>query len=210
MAGIALTRDNSLPEGSLFADRYRVDHLIGEGPRKQTYLAWDSKARRHVALAVMLPGADPLATQREVEMLGNVCPHPNIVTLYEADLDADPPYLVFEYIPGGELRDYCRNLQSQGQQVPLRDFFRTARQLCRALAQVHGRGLIHRDVSATHIWLDERGEAHLGDFDRAMSLDEPPPDHGGPPAAEGYPAPELLSDAPDARADLYSARRGPL
>jgi len=62
--------------------------------------------------------------------------------------------------------------------VPLRDFFRTARQLCRALAQVHGRGLIHRDVSATHIWLDERHEAHLGDFDRAMSFDEPPPDHG--------------------------------
>src|SRR5256885_6237470 len=126
--------DSALPEGSIFADRYRVDHLIGEGPRKQTYLAWDLKARRLVALAVMLPGADPLATEQEVEMLAKVSPHPNIVTLYEADLDADPPYLVFEYIPGGELRDYYRNLQSEGKQVPLRDFFRTARQLCRALA----------------------------------------------------------------------------
>jgi serine/threonine protein kinase len=199
-----LAMEIALPEGSLFAGRYRIDHLIGQGPRKQTYLAWDPKARRQVALAVMLPGADPLATQREVDMLGKVCPHPNIVTLHEADLEVESPYLVFEYIPGGELRDYCRNLQSQGQQVPLRDFFRTARQLCRALAQVHGKGLIHRDVSATHIWLDERREAHLGDFDRAMSLDEPLPDHGGPPAAEGYSAPELPSDAPDARADLYS------
>lgn len=196
--------DTVLPEGSIFADRYRVDHLIGEGPRKQTYLAWDLNARRLVALAVMLPGADPLATEREVEMLAKVSPHPNIVTLYAADLDADLPYLVFEYIPGGELRDYYRNLQSKGQQVPLRDFFRTARQLCRALAQVHGKGLVHRDVSATHIWLDERGVAHLGDFDRAMSLDEPLSDHGGPPAAEGYPAPELLSDALDARSDLYA------
>jgi serine/threonine protein kinase len=150
----------------------------------------------------MRPGADPVATQREVDMLGKVCPHPNIVTLHEADLDADPPYLVFEYIPGGELRDYCRSLQAQGEQVPLRYFFRVARQLCRALSQVHGCGLVHRDISATHIWLDQRGEAHLGDFDRAMSLDEPPPDHGGPP--EGNLAPELLSDAPDARADLYS------
>ncbi len=196
--------DRALPEGSLFVGRYRIDHLIGEGPRKQTYLAWDLKARRHVALAVMLPGADPLATQREVDMLGRVCPHPNIVTLYDADLDADPPFLVFEYIPGGELRDYFRNLQSQGQQVPLRDFFCTARELCRALAQVHGKGLIHRDVSATHVWLDELGEAHLGDFDRAMSLHDPLPDPGGPPAAEDYPAPELLTEAPDARADLYS------
>jgi serine/threonine protein kinase/predicted transcriptional regulator len=201
---ILRTMDSTLPEGSIFADRYRVDHLIGEGPRKQTYLAWDLNARRLVALAVMLPSADPLATEREVEMLAKVSPHPNIVTLYTADLDADLPYLEFEYLSGGELRDYYRNLQSQDQQVPLRDFFRTARQLCRALAQVHGKGLVHRDVSATHIWLDERGVAHLGDFDRAMSLDEPLADHGGPPAAEGYPAPELLSDAPDARSDLYS------
>jgi serine/threonine protein kinase len=116
------TMDVALPEGSLFAGRYRIDHLIGEGPRKQTYRAWDSKAHRQVALAVMLPGADPLATHREVEMLGKVCPHPNIVTLHEADLDAEAPYLVFEYIPGGELRDYCRDLQSQGRNIPLRDF----------------------------------------------------------------------------------------
>ena len=59
-------------------------------------------------------------------MLGKVCPHPNIVTLHEADLDAETPYLVFEYIPGGELRDHCRNLQSEGQQAPLRDFFRSS------------------------------------------------------------------------------------
>jgi serine/threonine protein kinase len=37
-----------------------------------------------------------------------------------------------------------------------------------------------------------------------MSVDEPLPDHGGPPATEGYPAPELLSNAPDARTDLFS------
>jgi serine/threonine protein kinase len=97
----------------------------------------------------MRSGADPVATQREVDMLGKVCPHPNIVTLHEADLEADPPYLVFEYIPGGELRDYCRSLQAQGEQVPLGYFFRVARQLCRALSQVHGCGLVHRDVSAT-------------------------------------------------------------
>jgi len=196
--------DDALPSGSLFADRYHIDHLIGQGPRKQTYLAWDPKARRHVALAVMVPGADPVATQREVDMLGKVCPHPCIVTLHEADLDAEPPYLVFEYIPGGELRDYCRSLQSEGQHVSLGYFFRIARQLCWALAQIHGRGLIHRDVSATHIWLDERREARLGDFDRTMSLDEPPPDHGGPPATEGYPAPELSNNELDARADLFS------
>jgi predicted transcriptional regulator len=37
-----------------------------------------------------------------------------------------------------------------------------------------------------------------------MSFDESVPDHGGPPAAEGHPAPELLSDGPDTRSDRYS------
>jgi hypothetical protein len=47
------TMDVALLEGSLFADRYRIDYLIGEGPRKQTYRAWDLKAHRQVALAVI-------------------------------------------------------------------------------------------------------------------------------------------------------------
>jgi serine/threonine protein kinase len=197
--------DTALPAGSLFAGRYRIDHPIGQGERKQTYVAWDTRARRRVALAVMVAGADPRATEREVEMLGRVCPHANIVTLHEVGLDAEPAYLVFEYLAGGELRDYCRSLQSQAQLLPLPEFFRTARQLCRALARVHGRGIIHRDVSATNIWLDERGEAHLGDFDTATSLDEPFPSDGGSSTTEGCAAPELLSGAAvDARADLYS------
>lgn len=187
--------DTALPAGLLFAGRYRIDHLIGQGERKQTYLAWDTKASRRVALAVMVAGSDPRATKREVDMLGKVCPHANIVTLHEVGLDAELPYLVFEYLAGGELRDHCQKLQSQGQLLPLPEFFRTARQLCRALARVHGRGLIHRDVSATNIWLDERGEARLGDFDAATSLDEPLPSDSGSPTTEGYAAPELLSGA---------------
>jgi serine/threonine protein kinase len=196
-----------LPAGFVFAGRYRIERVIAHGVRKWTYLASDMKAngRRQVALAVLEPGSASTASQREVEMMGKVGPHDYIVTLYDFDFDAPSPYLVFEYLPGGRLRDHCRDLGASGAQVPLRDFFRTARQLCRGLAHVHGRGVIHRDVAATNILLDERGVAHLGDFDQATAAEEAVMGASVPLTPEGMAAPELLNGAePDHRADLYA------
>jgi serine/threonine protein kinase len=199
--------DAPLSVGSVFADRYRIERVIAHGERKWTYLASDMKTRgqRQVALAVMDPGPASAVSQREVEMMGKVGGHDCIVTLHDFDLDAPRPYLVFEYLPGGRLRDHCRNLQASGSQVPLSEFFRTARQLSRALAHVHGRGVIHRDVAATNILLDERGVAHLGDFDQAVSAQEASAAPLAPLNSEGFAAPELLDGATaDHRADLYA------
>jgi serine/threonine protein kinase len=198
--------DAPLHTGAVFAKRYRIDDVITKGERKWTYRASDLKARGHrqVALAVMEPGPASSASQREVEMMGKVGPHDCIITLHDFDLDAPSPYLVYEYLPGRRLRDRYRDLQARGSQVPLADFFRTARQLCGALAHVHERGVIHRDVAATNILLDERGVAHLGDFDTAISAEEAPMAALVPLTPEGFAAPELLSGAtPDFRADLY-------
>lgn len=199
--------DASLPAGTVFANRYCIEDVIAHGERKWTYLASDLKAKGHrrVALAVMELGPASAASQREVEMMGTVGAHDCIVTLHDFDLDSPSPYLVFEYLPGGRLRDHCAELGAQGSQVGLAAFFRTARQLCRALAHVHDRGVIHRDVAATNILLDERGVAHLGDFDMAISAEEATLADVIPLTPEGFAAPELRSHAnPDHRADLYA------
>jgi serine/threonine protein kinase len=196
-----------LPAGSVFADRYRIEDVIAHGERKWTYLASDEKAKGHrrVALAVMEPGPASAASQREVEMMGTVGAHDCIVTLHDFDLDAPSPYLVYEYLPGGRLRDHCAGLEAEGSRMGLADFLRTARQLCRALAHVHERGVIHRDVAATNVLLDERGVAHLGDFDMAISAEEAAIAAIQPLTPEGFAAPELLTGGrPDHRADLYA------
>jgi serine/threonine protein kinase len=204
---VRLIVDASLPAGSVFVDRYYIERVLAHGERKWTYLASDLKAKGHrrLALAVMEPGPTSAASQREVEMMGTVGVHDCIVTLHDFDLESPSPYLVFEYLSGGRLRDHCADLAAQGSQVTLADFFRTARQLCRALAHVHERGVIHRDVAATNVLLDERGVAHLGDFDMAISAEEVSLADALPLAPEGFAAPELLKDAgPDYRADLYA------
>jgi serine/threonine protein kinase len=199
--------DAPLPTDSVFADRYRIEGVIAHGERKWTYHASDTRTRgrRQVALAVMEPGSDSTASQREVEMMGGVGAHDYVVALYDFDLDAPSPYLVFEYLPGGRLRDHIRDLQAGGSRVPLPDFFRTARQLCRGLAHVHEHGVIHRDVASTNVLLDERGVAHLADFDQSILAEEASAATPLPLKPEGFAAPELLDGAThDYRADLYA------
>lgn len=197
--------DEELPVGSLFAGRYRIDQQLGSGAQKRSYQAWDTKAGRPVALAVLSVDAEPVTGQHEAALLARVGPHDNIVTLYDFGVDDGCQFLALEYLSGGELRDHCRSGRYEGGQVPLAEFFRWARQLCRAISQIHQYRIVHRDISATNIWLDARNVTHLGDFDTALFLDDPQAEAQDFSTTEGYPAPELLSGATgDIRTDMYS------
>src|SRR6266568_4437557 len=197
--------DAVIRSGSLFADRYRIDEVLGTGAQKTTYLAWDTKAGRPVALAILSPDAQPAIGQHEAALLARVGPHDNIVTLYDFGVEAGRHFLALEYLPGGDLRDHCRNDQHGTGQLPMPEFFRWARQLCRSISQIHQYRIIHRDISATNIWLDARGVTHLGDFDTAVFLDDPQPAPHDFSTTESYPAPELLAGAVgDIRTDIYS------
>lgn len=64
--------DAPLTAGTVFTERYRRERRIAHGERKWSYLASETKAkgRRRVALAVMEPGPDSTAGQREAEVMG--------------------------------------------------------------------------------------------------------------------------------------------
>jgi serine/threonine protein kinase len=194
---------------ALFADRYRLEALIGEGKRKKVYRAVDTRLDRDVALA-LLDDSEPERARREVEVEARLTAvftdHPYIVTVFDAAWQRDQPYLVFELMEGGDLEAYCQRHCSEGVSIPLADALRWTNQICQALAFVHERGLVHCDVAPGNIWLDAKARAHLGDFDSAVACDD-----GGPPARQAddttteYQAPELArGDPPEPRSDLYS------
>ena len=190
-----------------FAERYVVERLLGEGDRKRTYLARDMKVDRLVALSLVKPESvrsDPEGTAREARVLGRIGSHDNIVSLYDYDTspDGSAQYIVFEYLSGGTLGEDLRQTGA----LPLADLLRLGRQLCRGLAHLHGRGLIHRDVSPENIWLDERHVAHLGDFDSAIT--DAGTDELRPITTGSFAAPEELEGRSlDLRCDLYSLGR---
>src|SRR5258708_4774514 len=199
--------DGSVVEpGLAFAGRYQIIRLLGQGDRKRTSLALDAILDRHVALALIKPEAarlDILGTKREAAMLVQVGSHDNIVTLYDRGTAGALEYLVFEYLPGGTLREYLAAQEEH--RLAVDDVMRLGRQLPRALSPVHQRGLIHRDVAPANIWLDERKVAHLGGFDSAVSPDAGHSTEALPPTTEAYAPPEQLAGTPlDERADLYS------
>ncbi len=193
-----------LSSGEMFAGRYVIDRVLGEGDRKRTYLANDTKLDRLVALSLVKPDAvlaDPEGTEREAKVLGRIGSHPNIVSLYDFEIsaDGDAQYIIFQYLGGGTL---ARHLAGNGP-MPLDALLRLGRHMCRGLSHLHGRGLIHRDVSPENVWLDERLVAHLGDFDSAVTTGS---DVGELPITTGaYASPEELAGHPvDERSDLYS------
>ena len=193
-----------LSSGETFAGRYVVDRVLGEGDRKRTYLAKDLKLDRLVALSFVKPDAvliDPEGTEREAKVLGRIGSHANIVSLYDFEISPDgaAQYMTFQYLGGGTL---ARHLADSGP-MPLDMLLRLGRHLCRGLSHLHGRGLIHRDISPENVWLDERKVAHLGDFDSAVTTGS---DVGDLPITTGaYASPEELAGHPvDERSDLYS------
>jgi serine/threonine protein kinase len=190
--------------GAVFAGRYEVQRELGAGDRKRTYLAHDRKMDRRVAVSLVKPEAvltDPEGTEREAKVLGRIGSHPNIVSLYDFEIDRDgsAEYMVFEYLGGGTLTAYLKQAGRQS----LDDLLRFGRQLCRGLSHLHAQGLIHRDMSPDNVWLDDRHVAHLGDFDSAITAADP--DVLRPITTSAYAAPEEREGGVlDQRSDMFS------
>jgi serine/threonine protein kinase len=197
-------RAAELQAGELFAGRYEVQQLLGEGERKKTFLARDTKFDRLVALAIAKPEGveqDPTGIEREARILGRIGSHDNIVSVFDYDFDAGSNlhYIVFEYLSGGRLIDLLRTGDPQSPEKLLL----LARQVCRGMAHLHEAGIIHRDVSPANVFFDQRGNAHVGDFDSAISVEDP---FGVRPITTNrFASPEELEGKPlDIRSDLYS------
>ncbi len=194
---------------SSFADgRYTVKGFLGEGGRKRVYLAHDSKLDRDVAVAVIktdgLDEAGLSRVKREAQAMGRLGDHPNIVTVFDIGDDNGQPYIVSQYMGGGDL-DGMLN-KAPDRRLPIQEAMRIAQQVQQGLAHAHDRGIIHRDLKPGNIWLTEDGTAKIGDFGLAVSLDRSRLTMEGMMVGTvAYMPPEqALGRQPDARSDLYS------
>ena len=170
----APTRDPSSELPVSFAGgRYEVKRFLGEGGRKKVYLARDSKLDRDVAVAVIktdgLDEAGLSRVKREAQAMGRLGDHPNIVTVFDIGDDAGQPYIVSQYMAGGDLDGLLSKKPER--RLPISEAIRITQQVQQGLARAHGRGIIHRDLKPGNIWLTEDGTAMIGDFGLAVALD---------------------------------------
>ncbi len=193
---------------SFAGGRYQVKSFLGEGGRKRVYLAHDSKLDSEVAIAVIKTeglDADSLTRiRREAQAMGRLRDHPHIVTVHDIGDEDGQPYIISQYMAGGDLEGLLQ--QAENHRLPIDHAVRIANEIRQALEHAHGRGIIHRDLKPGNIWLTEEGTAKLGDFGLAMAVDRSRVTVAGMMLGTvAYMPPEqALGREADARSDLYS------
>jgi serine/threonine protein kinase len=109
-------------------------------------------------------------------------------------------YLAMEYVDGAPLVSHMRAAGRVGVAIGLR----CVKQICRALALVHGQGAVHRDLKSDNILVDRRGVVRVVDFGLAAFADRR---LGFAPGSFGtftYMAPETLLGRSTPASDVYS------
>lgn len=144
-------------------ERYTLGDLVGSGGMAEVYRGTDRVLEREVAVKMMRDTTtDPTARARfdaEARTLASLN-HPGLVSILDAGLHHEHPYLVMELIDGPTLTE---QLRATG---PLNEVqvLELGAQLAEALAYAHSRGVIHRDVKPSNILLCPEGRAVLTDF----------------------------------------------
>jgi hypothetical protein len=178
--------------------RYRLGRQLAEGGMGTILLAFDSFARRDVAykrLRVVNESSRPRITalfEREYNTLSQLA-HPNIVEVYDYGLDAEGPYYTMELLAGKDL--------AAAAPLGVSEACLLLRDVASALALLHARRVLHRDVTPANVRLTQGGHAKLIDFGALTEFGRAREIVGTP----SFIAPECLSGEPlDQRADLFA------
>ena len=188
----------ALPPGTVLNGRYILGRVLGQGGFGITYIAQDHKTGSLVAVKEYFPDTMAARTdghsvsaytgQREENFLyGKECflneaktlaefiGNPNIVRVHSYFEENNTAYFVMDYVQGTSFQDYLK----QHGRLSWQETKRILEPVIGALASVHSKGVIHRDVTPDNIYITNDGTVKLLDFgaaryslgDKSRSLD---------------------------------------
>lgn len=192
-------------KAEVFAGRYELLEEIGDGGMGTVWRAYDR--RRDVEIAAkVLRQHDAESLLRFVREQGLRVEHPHVLAPDGWAAEDGMVLLTMPLVRGGSLATL---VQDHGA-LPAPFAVELLRQILLGLAEVHGSGVVHRDVKPGNVLLAATGtgrpHAYLGDFGIAVQEDGPRlTQTGGFIGTPGYMAPEQAVGAePHPTADLYS------
>ncbi len=144
--------------GEVLDEKYRLEHLLGQGGMGAVFLATHLGTERYVALKLISPqfmrnNEFVERFKREARAAGRLR-HPNVVDVTDfgfADVKSGQvAYLVMEYLDGCTLGDVL----SEEEKLPLEWVADILDQVCSAVHEAHQQGIVHRDLKPDNIWLE--------------------------------------------------------
>ncbi len=201
-------------------DRYLLMERVGRGGFAEVWKARDEVLQKYVAIKVLHSYLAGDVIRRERFYRGaqkmGILEQEGVVRVLEPHGEDDKyHYFVMEYVEGGNLHEAVI-----AQRVGPKSAYPLLRKLSAVLAEVHERGMIHRDVKPQNVLLTSEKEAKLADFDLVGAKDTTVGTRTGAMGTFLYAAPEMLDRPQDAKASvdvyglgmtmLFVANGGPL
>ncbi len=194
---------------------YKILEKLGAGGQGTVYKAVDSKLGRTVVIKVLpeelvAKSANLKRFEREARLASSL-DHPNICTIFDLNVIDNVHFIAMQYIPGRNVRQLVN-----GKPLQLESALSIAIQVADALAVAHAQGIIHRDIKAGNVMVNQKGQAKVLDFGLAKLLDDDVARSSGihhteltevgiPYGTATYAAPEQArGDRVDSRADIFS------
>ncbi len=151
---------------------YSLGRELGGGGMSRVWIAHDESLGRDVVVKLLSPDlAQDLSVERftrEVKLAAGL-QHAHIVPLLTAGVTSDNrPYYLMPFVDGESLRTRLERGGSVNEQ-PIADVVSVLRDVCRALAYAHARGVVHRDIKPDNI-LVSGGAAVVADFGIAKAM----------------------------------------
>ncbi len=176
----------ALPAGSILHGRYLVGAVLGNGGFGITYIGYDLKEDRRVAIKEFLPtgmanrypGTTTVSVYHtsqefyyglkkfleEARVIYKYRAYSNIISVYALFEENNTAYYVMEYLEGCDLKQY---LSKRGGVLPFEETLQLLLPVFDALTAIHKDGLIHRDISPDNIYICSNGQVKLLDFGAA-------------------------------------------
>ena len=174
-----------LPPGTVLRDRYLVGRVLGEGGFGITYIGCDLQLELKVAIKEYFPTDKASRVSQasldvssyagvagvnydkglkrflqEARTIARMDKQPVIVNVRDFFEVNHTAYIVMEYVEGTTFKDL---VAQRGGRIPAGELLYLMEPLFFALKEMHGNGLIHRDISPENLML-EKGEVRLLDF----------------------------------------------
>ena len=161
--------------------RYVLLDRLGVGGMGAVYVAYDAHLERKVAIKVLHRAESAAARarfKREAVALARL-KHPNVVTIFDAGVAGERPFLAMELVEGTSLRGWLVATRSW------REIAAVFLAAGRGLLAAHAAGLVHRDVKPDNILVARDGSVRVADFGVVGLLDESESGEGAAEPAEG-------------------------